>query len=77
MQYLETLTNQAVELSLYCGQIYESSMRMTLSDSREFFSSKAFAGWKKGKEHETKLQLAVIERLDGVIKGLNNLAKAR
>ena len=44
---------------------------------QEFFGSKAFAGWKKAREQETKLQLAVIDRLDGVIKSLGALAKGR
>jgi hypothetical protein len=50
---------------------------MRMSDVSAFFDSKAFAGWKKVREQETKLQLAVIDRLDGVIRSLHAVAKQR
>lgn len=48
---------------------------MRSSDVRSIFQSKAFGEWKKGREAEQKVSLAVIERLDVVIKALGNLAK--
>ena len=76
-QYSENLENQAVELSLYCGQAWSDVVAMRLSDLSGFFATKAFAGWKKARDHEAKLQLAIIDRLDGVIKSIHGLAKSR
>jgi hypothetical protein len=42
-----------------------------------FFESKAFTDWKKGQDAVVKLQTAVIDRLDGVIRSINVLAKSR
>jgi hypothetical protein len=50
---------------------------MKLSDVKTFFESKAFKGWKKSKEQEVKLQVAIIDRLDAVIKSIHNLGKHR
>jgi len=50
---------------------------MTPSSVSDYFNSKAFTDWKKGKDAETKLQVAVIERLDGVIKSLHAIGKSR
>jgi hypothetical protein len=52
-------------------------MQMKLSDVTAFFGSKAFASWKKNKEQETKLQLAMLDRLNGVITAIGNLGKSR
>ena len=49
---------------------------MPLSDARAFFETKAFANWKKGRENEQKTQAAIVERLDGLAKRIDNLGKA-
>ena len=67
----------AHELCLYCGQQWPSAMAMTLSDANDFFSGKSFDNWKKVREGEARIQLAVIERLDGVIRSLGAIAKSR
>lgn len=48
---------------------------MRSSDVRSIFQSKAYSEWRKGREAAQKLDLAVIERLDVVIKSIGNLAK--
>lgn len=45
-------------------------MRMPMSEAAAIFGSKSFADWKKLRENDSKLQLAIIDRLDGVIKTL-------
>src|SRR5450830_561341 len=76
-QYSERLNELAVEASIYCNQSYEAALKMTPSSVSDYFNSKAFTDWKKGKDAETKLQVAVIERLDGVIKSLHAIGKSR
>lgn len=49
---------------------------MRSSDVRSIFQSKAFGDWKKNREASQKVDLAVIDRLDAVIKSVGNLAKA-
>lgn len=48
---------------------------MRSSEVRSVFTSKAFAEWKKGRESEHKVSLAVIERLDVLTKTVGNLGK--
>jgi len=40
-----------------------------------FFDGKAFADWKKGKESELKLQAAIVNRLNDVIRASGIVAK--
>ncbi len=49
---------------------------MRRSEVREIFDSSTFREWKKGREAEQKIDLAVINRLDVVIKALGQLGKA-
>ncbi len=49
---------------------------MGISDARDFLESKAFDTWVKHRELEQKVQLALVGRLDGVIKGIGALGKA-
>lgn len=51
-------------------------MRMGISDARDFLESKAFDTWVKNRELEQKVQLALVGRLDGVIKAIGGLGKA-
>jgi len=49
---------------------------MRSSDVRSIFQSKAFGDWKKNVEAEHKVDIAVVERLDALIKSIGNLMKA-
>jgi len=48
---------------------------MSSSMAEKFFDGKAFADWKKGKESESKLQAAIVNRLSDVIRASNIVAK--
>jgi len=39
------------------------------------FNSKAYEGWKKNKEGDYKLVKEVLDRLNSVISGTNNICK--
>lgn len=66
-----------VDLVMFCGQPIDVAGRVTQSDAKSFFDSKSFEGWKKSRDNDSKLLLAISNRLDVVIDGLNNIAKAR
>jgi hypothetical protein len=63
-------------LFLNFGIDYEKALRMRRSDVQSIFESKAFSEWKKNREGSQKIDMAVIERLDVVIKAIGNLGKA-
>ena len=42
---------------------------------REFFEGKPYADWRKSREQELKLQAAVVDRVNGVIKACSTIAK--
>lgn len=48
---------------------------MRRSDVKTIFDSKAFKDWKKGKEGAHKVDEAVIERLDVLIRTMGILGK--
>ena len=49
---------------------------MSLSDLSDIFDSQGFKQLQKAKEAENQLLIAPLERLNEVIRGLNNLGKA-
>ena len=51
-------------------------MTLTVSEAQAFFTGQAFKASQKAKEAEIKLQVAQIERLNGVIRAIGGLAKA-
>ena len=75
-RYLESLIEHRSELISYCSQPLDVANHATLSDAAEYLGSKAFDGWKKLRDHDTKLQMAIIERLDVVVKAQNATIKA-
>ena len=50
-------------------------MAVTSSDAKRFCESKAFADWRKSRESESKVQVAIVDRLNGVIRSVGHLAK--
>jgi len=48
---------------------------MPSSVVEKFFEGKAFADWKKGRENEVKLQVAIVNRLNDVIRASGIVAK--
>lgn len=49
---------------------------MRRSDIQMLFASKAYKDWQKAQENRVKLQVAVIDRIDAVIKSIGSLGKA-
>lgn len=49
---------------------------MGITDARDFLESKVFDTWVKNRELEQKVQLALVGRLDGVIKAIGSIGKA-
>jgi hypothetical protein len=49
---------------------------MRASDVRALFESKAYSDWIKARENRAKLQGAILDRIDNVIKAIGNLAKS-
>lgn len=66
----------AASLALYFNASPKDALQMTQSDARAFFDSKAFAKWRENQEAQNKIDVAVIDRLNGVMRGLNIVAKA-
>lgn len=52
------------------------ALRMTQSDVNDFFEGKAYAEWRKGREQEHKVQAAIGDRLNGVIRACGVIVKA-
>ena len=71
----ENLKEMAVNLSLYSSTSYPEALACGMSDVKAFFESNAFGIWKKNKEAENKMQGAMIERIDGVIRAIGSLGK--
>ncbi|PAU79227.1 MULTISPECIES: hypothetical protein [Halomonas] len=65
----------AHSLALYSATSLPDALRMTGSEAEAFFEGKAYADWRKGKEQELKLQAAVSDRLNGVIRACGAIVK--
>ncbi|MCA0214667.1 MAG: hypothetical protein LCH79_16005 [Proteobacteria bacterium] len=50
-------------------------MSLSLSDARDFFASKAYSNYRSSLDSRQKLVVAVLERLNTVIKAIGTLAK--
>jgi hypothetical protein len=50
-------------------------MTMALSQAKDFYDSKSFAGYQKHQEARGKLAVATLARFDGVMKGINGVCK--
>lgn len=72
---MESLINLRADLVLFCGQQMDVAGRIKLSDAKAFFDSKRYTEWKKSKDHEARVQAAIVERLNGVIEAIGALAK--
>jgi len=66
----------AASLTLYANTPITDAMAMTPSMAKAFFDGKPFSDWKRGREADAKLQAAIVNRLNEVIRGLGVVAKA-
>jgi len=62
-------------LALYANTPLPLGFKMCPSDAGQFFTGKAFASWKKGREAEGKAQSAIVSRLNDVIRSIGYLGK--
>jgi hypothetical protein len=53
------------------NEIYD----LPVSTVQNFFKSQAFENWKKSRENEQKIQIAIVNRLNEVIKACGVVAK--
>lgn len=66
----------AASLALYANTPITDALTMTPSMAKAFFDGKPFADWKRAREADAKLQAAIVNRLNDVIRGLGTVAKA-
>jgi hypothetical protein len=67
---VEKLERLANNLALYSHTSLAEAKRSPVSEADDFFASKAFQYFQKGREAEMKLQLALVNRLDAIHKVL-------
>ncbi|PTQ86861.1 hypothetical protein [Nitrosomonas ureae] len=67
--------NQASSLSIYSHTSFAEALSMPCSVVNKFFNGKPFEDWKKGKESEMKIQIAIVNRLNSVISACGVVAK--
>jgi len=75
---VDSWVTAAVLLSNSSGLVtlsYNEALRMSPSDLGDVYDSQGFKQLQKAKEAENQLLIAPLERLNEVIRGLNNLGK--
>ncbi len=75
MKWAENLTELQATLSLYSSTSLPEAMTISASDAKRFCDSRAFSDWRASREGESKLQVAIVDRLNGVIRSIGALAK--
>ena len=63
-----SLQSLRVELIKYADQPFDVANRMTISEAKSVLDSDAFENWKKSRDNQTAIQLAIVSRLDALIK---------
>ena len=67
--------NLASSLAIYSHTSLVDAMAIPASTARKFFEGKPFDDWKKGRESELKMQAAIVNRLNDVIRASVIVAK--
>jgi hypothetical protein len=60
---------------LYTNTSINEALALPVSIANQVLKSKAFDNWKQGREAEIKIQVAIVNRLNDVIKSLGIVAK--
>ena len=76
MLWQESLRELAYSISLYSNTSLRDALELEIEFAQQFFDSKSFQDRRKNSESELKIQVAVLDRLDGVIKAIGGLGKA-
>lgn len=72
----ENLSEHAYNLFLNFGIDLDKAKRMSRSEITGLQESNAYRDWRKSREAAHKVDAAVINRLDNVIRAIGNLGKA-
>lgn len=75
MSWAENLTDMASSLSLYSATSLNDALDLPASVVKKFFDGKPFEDWKKGRDSELKIQAAIVDRLNSVIRACGVVAK--
>lgn len=73
--WLEANQGSAHNAVLYANCPLTDAYNLPLSIVNDFFGGEAYKNWKKIRESETKLAVAVVERLNGVISAISVVVK--
>jgi hypothetical protein len=73
--WLEANLASAHNAVLYANTSLADVYGLPLGVVNAFFSGEAYKNWKKIRESETKLAVAVVERLNGVISAISVVVK--
>lgn len=77
IEWLETLKNLAYDLTLYSPNTsLHDAMRWTPAEAKDFFESNSFKKYAENKRQEQQNVVEMVNRLNSVIQGLNNVVKA-
>ena len=75
MDWQADLEETAAALCLAANMPLNQVYKLPVSIAQNFFKSKAFENWKKSRENEQKIQIAIVNRLNEVIKASGMVAK--
>lgn len=75
MKWSDSLAELAASLSLYANTPLTDALSLPASVARRFFDGNTFEGWRKGREAESKMQAAIVSRLNDVIRACGIVAK--
>ena len=75
LKSLENLKECASNLFLNFDIDWDKAMTMRRSDIKTIFESKQFKDWKRTREAQNRMHLAVCERLDNVVRSISSLGK--
>lgn len=63
-------------MDLHCGTPYTAALDLPLSYARAYFEHPVFTQHGKNQEARQKLDVAVVERLNALLKAIGGLGKA-
>lgn len=63
-QYSKAMTEQVLDLVLFCNQPFDVAASQRPSDIEAMFKSKSFEAWKKAREGRIKLAVEGVSRID-------------
>ena len=74
-QWAKDLFDLAASLTLYTATPLNDALDLPASAAVDLFNSKPFEDWKRGRESELRLQGAIVDRLNEVIRGCGIIVK--